>query len=103
MRVTVFVKRRADDPAQRCDMSRSAALRSKEVADQPLFFFIFDAREELGAESDDCLWLVERQTVVHFAVREMARLTSCLKDRINLGIPYGSRTRVATVKGTQSL
>ena len=59
---------------------------SEKLSNQTLLFFIFDSREQLCAEPGDCLRLVERQMVIDFASGKMTGLTSCLKDRLNLGL-----------------
>ena len=44
----------------------------EEFADQALFLFVLDAREELCAETRDCLGLIERQLIVDFATLKVA-------------------------------
>lgn len=85
VRVTVFVKeeRLAIRTGAR-NPPDNTMLRSQEIADQALFLFVLDAGEEFCSQPGDCLRLIEWQTVVDFAAGEMTRLTSRLKDRLNL-------------------
>ena len=48
----------------------------KKFANHALYFFVFDAREELLAKAGNCLRFVERHFVVDLATLKMARLTS---------------------------
>ena len=93
MRVTVFVKismAAAGSEARRFLQFRgtpqrgSTPLRSKEVANQPLFLFILDAGKEFRAQPGDGFRLIKRQTIVHFTAGKMTRLTARLKDRLDL-------------------
>src|SRR2546426_4709581 len=59
---------------------------SEKRTHQVLFLFVLDAYEKFGAEPGYRLGLIERQTVVDFAARKMAGLTSGLKDRFDLGV-----------------
>jgi hypothetical protein len=65
-------------------MTKCTALRSEEFANQTLLFFVLDAGEEFGPQPGDGLRFIERQPLVDFAAREMTRLASCLKDRLDL-------------------
>ena len=73
--MTVFVKRSEGSllslVSLRAKRFLVAALRSKEVADQPSFLFVLDAGKKFCAQPDDCLRLIERQTVVHLTAGEM--------------------------------
>ena len=73
-------------------LPRSSALIEK-LANQTLFFFILDAREQFGAKSRDCLGFVEGHFVVDFSALEMARLAAGLKYWLDLGVKVGLRNR----------
>ena len=58
-------------------------LREK-VAYQAAFVLVFDTCKQLRAQRFNCLWTVERHTLVDFPAAEMARLAPGFKDRFDL-------------------
>jgi hypothetical protein len=68
----------------------------EELADQTLFFLVFDTRKQFLAEPGDCFWFVERHLVVNFPALKMAGLTARLKDWLNLGLKVWLRTKLTT-------
>ena len=56
----------------------------KKLSNQPLLFFIFDSSEELGSQTLDCLWAIERQMRVHLTAIEMAGLATCFENGFDL-------------------
>jgi len=42
-----------------------------ELINQTSFILIFDSREELCAKFSDCLWFVERQSLVHLTTTKV--------------------------------
>ena len=57
----------------------------KKLSNQLLLFLIFDSSEELGSQTLDCLWAIERQMRVHLSTTEVAGLAAGLKDGFDLG------------------
>ena len=62
---------------------RSLGLR-QEFANQALFLFFLDAREELRSEFRDCFRFVERKFVVDFTALKMTGHATRPKDRLDL-------------------
>jgi hypothetical protein len=74
------------------------SLLFEELADEALLFFVFDAREEFGAEFLNCLRTIKRQALVHDAPTEVTRLAARCKDWFDLRIEvYLCRCRACSL------
>jgi len=59
---------------------------SQEVVDQLAVVFVFDSREESGAEFSDRFGFVERQAIVHLSATEVAGHTFRFEDWFELRV-----------------
>jgi len=73
-----------DLPAEASDRMVFDSRLGEKLADQTLFFFVFDTGKQFLAEPVDCLGFVEGEFVINLAALKMAGLTSRLEDWLNL-------------------